>query len=180
MPTKPHRKKSKRQNWRTPPDIFHGIRAMLGHPVFKLDVAADEHNALAPHHYDGLTPETDALKNIWSSVNWCNPPFDRTADFILKAIEEASCGNATVMLLTASTENAYWMPAIRSQFLTQVFFVTGRIAFIDPGTGEPVKGNPAGSVVFVFEPPCGLNRTYKWVHRDALKASGESIMARLT
>jgi phage N-6-adenine-methyltransferase len=176
----PHRTKSKRQNWRTPPDIFHGIRYFLQCGKFQLDAAADAENALAPRHYDGATPETDALKQPWAKWTWCNPPFDQTAAFIEKAIEEASCGNTTVMLLTASTENAYWQPALRSPYLAALVFITGRLAFIDPLTREPVKGNPAGSAIMVFRPTTTavpVRRMYKWVHRDQLKEWGKSLLS---
>lgn len=180
--SEPHRKASKRQNWRTPKWLFYGIQDWYG-ARFQLDAAADANNALCDMYYDG-TPGRDALKMDWLLYNWCNPPFDRTAEFIKKALTEAEKGSRTVMLLTASTENKYWLPMLRSGPRNAVEFITGRIPFIDPDTLKPVTNNVTGSALFVINPPSRTDQRSAstpqvyWTHRDEFKRRGLAYMEK--
>lgn len=172
----PHRQKteSARQNWRTPLALFLGIQEQFGTP-FVLDAAASDDNSLCALWYDGSSEWADGTLAPWEDGTWCNPPFDRTADFILKAIAEAQRGVRSCVLLTASTENKYWLPAIESPNTHAIIFLTGRVPFIHPTTGKPVSGNPAGSALMFFG-PASTGAVVKWIRRDDLIALGKKIL----
>ncbi len=156
----PHRTQSKRQDWRTPLYLFNACDYIMGqHGIepFSLDAAADFTNSLCPRYWDGLTDDADGLLRSWHKSTWCNPPFDKVIAFVDKAIAEAEKGNNSMLCVTSSTENKFFRTAVTSPFCRQVIFLTGRVPFLDPITGKPVSGNPAGTALLRFGPsPLGL------------------------
>jgi phage N-6-adenine-methyltransferase len=170
--SKPHNNKSTRQNWRTPLWLYYGITG----GGCTHDVAADSKNSLCVEYFDG-SEARDGLYEQWGMLNWCNPPFDKVSQFVDKAICEAARGNITYLLTTGATETKWFAKAYaHSVTLT---LITGRIAFIHPDTGQPVKGNPAGSAVFLIGPDTFYPAAVGTMHRDSIKRTGEAIISRL-
>lgn len=53
----------------TPPALFSKLNQEFG---FQLDAAANANNALCGKFYDA---NCDALKQPWTGIVWCNPPY---------------------------------------------------------------------------------------------------------
>ena len=62
---------SKTDLWSTPQDLFDKYNAIYH---FETDVCALPENAKCKRFF---TPEMDGLKQEWSGVCWCNPPYGR-------------------------------------------------------------------------------------------------------
>ena len=62
---------SKTDLWETPRDLFEKYDAIYH---FEIDVCALPENAKCKRFF---TPEMDGLKQEWTGVCWCNPPYGR-------------------------------------------------------------------------------------------------------
>lgn len=83
---------------------------------------------------------------------FCNPPFSKKADFIKKAYEEVMFGNCPicVMVLPSNCQDSKAF----QQYIKKNFFyetLSGRVAFIDPETKKPMKGNNSGTTIVYFK-----------------------------
>lgn len=118
---------------------------------FDADVAADERNALAPRFY-----ECDSLREDWSihikSAAFCNPPYDRTRRWLMKAYAESLRGVTTVLLIPTHKSEHHWHDFIFDR-ASEVIFLTGRLRFGHSQTGEP-NSNYAkfGSAIVIYTP----------------------------
>ena len=143
-----------RDLWRTPRAVFEHYNATYG---FILDAAASELDALAPRW---IGPDLDALQVSWVAAAggagqsaWCNPPYSRRAGglgtWIAKGLEEASRGLDVVMLVPPNVDASYWSLVDQAveDGRARVDLIRGRLAFRDPTTDRPVRGNRGGSAV---------------------------------
>lgn len=83
---------------------------------------------------------------------FCNPPFSKKAEFIEKAYNEVINGNCpiVVMVLPANCQDCRaFQQYIKKQFFYET--LSGRIAFINPTTGNPQKGNNSGTTIVYFK-----------------------------
>jgi phage N-6-adenine-methyltransferase len=146
--------KTSRQDWRTPPAVFREANYILEDREFDFDVACTTENKLCDDGYfydlgqDAL--EADWSKDLAGKKAWCNPPYNRTSDFIWKAIEfsESSGTGSVTFLIPSNTDTLIWSHIWR--YASDVFFFIGRIAFIDPETLNPVRGCRHGSCLVRF------------------------------
>ena len=105
---------------------------------FETDVCALPENAKCKKFY---TPEMDGLKQEWTGVCWCNPPYGRViANWVKKAAESKA---TTVMLLPNRTEAPWFHEYILGK--AEVRFIRGRVKFV----GEKYNA-PFGSMIVVF------------------------------
>tara|TARA_R110000851_G_scaffold229501_1_gene382185 strand:- start:44 stop:547 length:504 start_codon:yes stop_codon:yes gene_type:complete len=129
--------------WQTPIEIFKSLDLEFD---FTCDVASSKENTLCSVHID---EKQNALAiDEWSSSNWCNPPYSNIGPWVDKAIEQHSLGNTTVMLVPSDTSVKWFKNAFMS--CSEVRFITGRISFINAGTGKAVSGNNKGSVLLIW------------------------------
>lgn len=70
--------------------------------TLKLDVCALPENAKCKRFF---TPEMDGLKQEWTGVCWCNPPYGRQ---IGKWVEKAVKSSATVVMLLPARTDTKW------------------------------------------------------------------------
>lgn len=177
MGKKPHRNTSTRQNWRTPRWLFRAAQRFVlagGGDPFTLDAAADKTNTLCATYCDGV--KYDGLDLPWANTTWCNPPFAGVKDWVNKAINEAKWNdNASVLLVTASTETKWFETAVKSGHCQGVLFIRGRIGFIHPKSGHPVTGNTSGSALLFFQSDPTPRPVVEWVVRDELKEFGNEL-----
>jgi phage N-6-adenine-methyltransferase len=131
---------SKTVEWSTPPALFAKLDAEFG---FTLDACATPENAKCLRYF---TREEDSLKQRWTGVVWCNPPYGRDiARWTNKAMLEALYGATVVALLPAKTETRWWFEHVLSS--REIRFLRGRIRF----GGRNVNA-PFPSAVVVWEP----------------------------
>jgi site-specific DNA-methyltransferase (adenine-specific) len=118
--------------WYTPPDLFAALDAEFG--PFTLDACASAANAKCPRYFDR---EQDGLKQPWTGVVWCNPPYGRTiGEWVRKAWESVERGDAerVVCLLPARPGSGWWHDwAARGE----VRFLRGRLKFGGCATSAP-------------------------------------------
>lgn len=132
------------EDFRTPQPLFEALNNVFG--GFTLDASASRENAKTEKYY---SVENCGLKGVWDSKTFCNPPFSRNADFVLKATEEASQSKVIAMVIPARiTDTAYYHQAIESGFLTHKLELKGRINYDRP-LGKQYSASFA-SLVLIF------------------------------
>ena len=132
-----------RDLWQTPETLFNKLDKEFN---FTCDVAASELNKLCERYID---EEADALKCLWwGAVNWCNPPYSDIGPWVDKAAEQHKKGNTTVMLVPADTSVKWFKRAYDS--CNGVWFISGRLSFINADSQQPVNGNNKGSVLLIW------------------------------
>lgn len=83
---------------------------------------------------------------------FCNPPYSQKAAFIKKAYEEVVNGECPVVVMVLPS-NCQDSKAFQ-QYIKKNFFcetLSGRVAFIDPETKQPMKGNNSGTTIVYFK-----------------------------
>ncbi len=166
-----------RDLWRTPPALFACLNAEF---CFQLDAAAAAHNALCRKF---ITAEQNTLKTPWADYLsipgyvWLNPPYSDITPFVKKAAAESANQIGTVMLVPADTSVGWFKEAI--QTASEVRFITaGRLAFINPVTGKPVRGNNKGSMLIIWHPYPRTHCHFSTVERDSLMNFGARLIAK--
>lgn len=132
------------EDFRTPQALYDVLNVVFG--GFTLDASASKENAKTERFY---SVENCGLKGVWDSKTFCNPPFSRNADFVLKAVQEASQGKIIAMVIPARiTDTDYYHQAVESGFLTHKLELKGRINYDRP-LGKQYSASFA-SLVLVF------------------------------
>lgn len=132
-----------KDNWETPWDMIDVINK--DYPI-GLDVCTDGVNAKCSVYL------TDSLDLPWKmflpsdKYVWCNPPYSNVQPWVDKIIKSRL---PTLLLVNAST-SAKWFHDILN-VASEMWVIRGRIAFIDPETGEPVNGNDRSQVLFIID-----------------------------
>ena len=113
---------SKHECWETPQDLFDYWDKQFH---FTLDVAANESNHKCDQYF---TPEIDGLKQEWSGVVWCNPPYGRN---ISKWVRKAwfSQNTATIVMLLPARTDTKWFHEYIDGLADHVIFIKGRLKF---------------------------------------------------
>ena len=121
--------------WETPQDFFDKLNREFR---FETDVCALPQNAKCEKYF---TPEQDGLKQEWTGVCWCNPPYGRQ---IGKWVEKEAKSDATVvMLLPARTDTKWFHDWILPY--AEIRFVRGRLKF-----GGAENSAPFPSVIAIY------------------------------
>ena len=124
--------------WATPQDFFNKYDAQHH---FDLDACALPENAKCQKYF---TPEMDGLKQEWTGVIWCNPPYGKQIKhWIQKAYEASLKGAKVVMLIPARTDTAYWHDYVMKG---KIEFIRGRLKF-----GNSKNSAPFPSAIVIFE-----------------------------
>jgi phage N-6-adenine-methyltransferase len=112
---------SKTQDWMTPLWLFNLLDLEFS---FTLDVCADKDNTLCDDWFDR---DKDGLKQNWSGICFCNPPYNQAKLWVEKAYHEAEKGNCTaVLLIAARTDTRYFWSFARHG---EIRFLPGRLKF---------------------------------------------------
>lgn len=174
--------KISRDSWATPLPVYMALDAEFD---FHADLCASNANAKHPLY---VTEEDDALsietfKRLVSVITpgsfaWCNPPYSNISPWVDLAIDLQGMGIGTVLLVMAdSSVGWYWQALQLCSEIREV--VKGRIAFINPDTGNPVGGNSKGSIFLIFDPygrQSPPRRSY--VERSQLLDDGAALMTK--
>lgn len=121
--------------WETPKDFFDKLNREFR---FETDVCALPENAKCEKYF---TPEQDGLKQEWTGVCWCNPPYGRQ---IGKWVEKAAKSNATVVMLVPARTDTKWFHDWILPF-AEIRFVRGRIKF-----GGAKENAPFPNMVVIY------------------------------
>lgn len=136
-------------NFHTPDHLFEQLNRIFN---FTLDAACTTENCKCEY---GFCSDLgiDALKMPWGGWRiFCNPPFSQKSAFIKKAYEEVINGDCpvVVMLLPSNCQDSKAF----QQYIKKNFFyetLSGRVAFIDPETKQPMKNNNSGTMIVYFK-----------------------------
>jgi len=109
--------------WETPKYLFEKLNAQYN---FTLDLAATDQNHKCEKYF---TKEIDGLKQDWTGVCWCNPPYSNISAWVKKAYKEAQKGNVIVMLIPARTDTRWFHEWIYMMYGVEVEFLKGRLKF---------------------------------------------------
>ena len=133
------RTEATRDDWQTPLALV----SALG--TFDLDPCA---NCDAPMRLAtrGFTLADDGLSQEWAGRVWLNPPYGAVARVWIARL--AKHGNG-IALIPPRLGAKWFHEAVLGTF-DGILFHKGRIAFLDPGTGLPVKGNNADSIFVAY------------------------------
>lgn len=172
--------------WRTDPADFARWDAEFR---FGLDAAASEVDALVPQH---ISPQEDSFSTPWGprcavnrhglQVAWLNPPYSgrgrapRSAGLLAwmaLAVEQCRAWSMwTVVLVPASMGTRYMQLAHREA--VEVRLCRRRLAFVDPDTGRPVKGNRHDSCLVIVGPRPAVNGAARVVYEGVALADARS------
>ena len=131
---------SKSDLWSTPLDLFEKLNSIHN---FTLDACAIPENAKC---LDYFSPEQNGLKQQWTGVVWCNPPYGKEIKkWIEKGFNSARNGVKVVMLIPARTDTAYWHDFVMRG---KIEFLRGRLKFGDAKNSAPF---PSAIVIFEYE-----------------------------
>ena len=127
---------SKTDLWATPQELFDKYDAICH---FETDVCALPENAKCKRYF---TPEMDGLKQEWTGVCWCNPPYGRQ---IGKWVEKAVKSFATVVMLLPARTDTKWFHDWCLPY-GKIEFLRGRLKF-----GGCDNSAPFPSMIVIFE-----------------------------
>lgn len=140
-------------DWQTPRWLYDELNARWG--PFNLDPCASSDNSLGAEHF--FTEEDDGLAQNWNKFGlplrfFMNPPYGRDiVNWVRKAHEETQRYKPHMMgvgLLPVRTDTAWFHDYILPYY--ELVFLRGRIAFVDPKTGAPVKGTNFASMLVIY------------------------------
>lgn len=166
-----------RNLWQTPIPLFVALDAEF---CLTLDAAASADNALCNRN---ITEEQNTLTAPWADFLvspgyvWLNPPYSDITPFIQKAAAESKNQIGTVMLVPSDTSVGWFREAIETASEVR-FIVGGRLAFINPVSGNPVSGNNKGSMLIIWHPYPRTHCQFTTVERDALINFGARLIAK--
>lgn len=131
---------SKSDNWETPQYLYDELDSEFH---FTLDPCADDQNHKCGMYF---TKEQDGLKQEWTGVVFCNPPYGREVGrWVEKAYNSARGGCTVVLLISARTDTRYFHEYIYHK--AEIRFIKGRVKF--GGSKNPA---PFPSMVCIFRP----------------------------
>jgi len=132
-------------DFRTPRDLFSSLDDRFS---FTLDAAASHDNALCPDYF---TEDDDGLKQKWSGVVWCNPPYSNVEPWISKALAELEVKNCEMVVFLLNMDSSTrWFHELILPFVRELHLVRGRVSFGGPHAMNGLC-NPKPSFVAVFD-----------------------------
>lgn len=129
----------------TPDYIFEQLDRIFN---FQTDVACNKDNSKCLSYF----PNSLSDAAFWVGRCFCNPPFSKKAEFIKKAdeqVKEGICPVCVMILPLNCMDTKVWHEVIEGHYYYEI--LKGRIAFIDPETKKPKKGNNSGTVIVYFK-----------------------------
>lgn len=126
---------SKTDMWATPQNFFDKLNEEFG---FTTDVCAIPENAKCKRFF---SPDVDGLKQEWTGVVWCNPPYGKEIGKWVKKAHDSIC--TTVALLPARTDTRWFHDYILGK--AEIRFIRGRLKF-----GGAVTSAPFPSMVVIW------------------------------
>ena len=135
------------QYWQTPPEIFNWLNNRYG--PFTVDGAASHENSLCLKYYSEEDSAFD--KRPFGERIFCNPPYADLKPWVELFAKWRDSGSFVLALLPCDPSTKWWARMMEDAVYTRIMGPS-RVAFIDPETGQPVKGNKGASVVSIWMP----------------------------
>ena len=140
-------KKNKNDTWRTPGWLFEQLDARYR---FSLDAAASKQNTLVQHDY--YTEEENGLIHPWTGKRvFCNPPFSKKDDWMLKAdkeVQDHGCPIVVMLLPMQCMTTKMFNTVIQGRYRYE--FPPHRVNYEDDN-GKEITGNTGGTLIVYFE-----------------------------
>lgn len=139
--------------WATQWHCFHDAEMLYGRRL-EFDVAAMAHTSKVPGKYYGPDHKSELYRDSlaadlpWPEHWWCNPPFDRKQDFIVKAIEQQGNGRPGMMLLPYEPASVWWQELLATGVI--VYEPAGRYNFYEADGVTPKTGVNFPSALVCF------------------------------
>ncbi len=133
---------SEKQDHETPDDFYNKLNEEFG---FTIDAAATAQNAKCARF---ITPEQDALAAHWGAPGetvWCNPPYNKVADWMKQGYESSVANSCIVVMLVPSRTDTKWFREFASRGIIR--FVVGRLKFKNTESSAPFP-----SMLVIFNP----------------------------
>lgn len=128
--------------WGTPPIYIESARKVMGD--IHVDPASNERAQSIVKAETYYTKENSGLDKLWNGNVWLNPPYGRgEAMPFCKQLTESYVGGfvkQSIVLTNNVSDTAWWVATI-GQHCTAICQPDHRIAFINPETGLPERGN---------------------------------------
>lgn len=136
-------------SWGTPPHFIESARKVMG--SIDTDPASNDEAQKIVQALRYFTEQNSGLDYLWEDNVWLNPPYGRglAKPFINKVVEDFQSGYVTqaVVLLNSVYSSAWWKESEIAQSCSAICLPDHRIAFINPDTGEPEKGNDREQII---------------------------------
>ena len=136
-------------SWGTPPHFIESARKVMG--SIDVDPASNDEAQLRVKAGTYYTEENSAFGNVWLGNVWLNPPYGRglAKPFINQVVKDYVVGDViqAVVLLNSVYSSAWWKESEIPQECSAICLPDHRIAFINPATGEPEKGNDREQII---------------------------------
>uniref|UniRef100_A0AB39AC36 DNA methyltransferase n=2 Tax=unclassified Caudoviricetes TaxID=2788787 RepID=A0AB39AC36_9CAUD len=166
-----------KNDWMTPLYIVRYLELKQG-SKFQLDPAADAKSAKAEKYF---TKFDDGLKQDWTDYQFIflNPPYGDILPWIEKAIQTVKAGkNITIHMVLPSDISTKWFRRAVIACSEVIHLISdgkrsGRVAFLNPVTGEEVGENNKGTQIFTFTSKSKPTRTL-YISRSDMEKSIES------
>lgn len=129
-------KRSMREDWETPPDLFARLHREFG---FTMDAAATAANAKVPRYLGpGSDHAADALAADWSGeVVWLNPPYGYKNLWAWMRKAYSQSRHATVVcLVPAHTGQPWWHEWVIGK-ATEIRWIKGKVKFVGAPSSAP-------------------------------------------
>lgn len=123
---------SGRDDYMTPPDIYEPILKLFDRDKFDIDVCCTKRNIPANIHY---TKNENGLLQTWSGLCFCNPPWNKTPQWIKKGFQESINPDTHICYVIPSNrfETGYMQEYITNNPNAVWFILPQKRGFIIPG-----------------------------------------------
>lgn len=166
-----------RDTWQTPPWLVSYFSNLVG--GFDLDAASSDANAVCDLHY---TKEMDALSFDWpvKCKAFLNPPYSDPKPWLEHVKRQVDLFNATVVMVLPDDISTKWFriavdSAAEMYGLVSDGKKTGRVAFVNPVTGQQQAGSNKGTFVMIFRRHTAPLKT-TWLSRADMESANTDII----
>lgn len=132
-----------KSEWETPQWLLQGVRQSLGITQFTYDPATSEKNPVGASW--ATYPPMDGLETDWDCYSWLwlNPPWGKGTPILPWVEKFQTFENCGTMLVPANTGSRWFHLLFTPE--NRLAFFGGRVNYVDPSTGQEVKGCPFDS-----------------------------------
>lgn len=143
--------------WGTPPDIIDSSRTVMG--SIDIDPASNAQAQKVVNSLIYFTKHNSGLDHDWLGNVWLNPPYGAglAKPFAEKLKTSYQRNLKQAIVLTNGVHDCQWWNTTIGQICSAICLPDHRIAFINPDTGEPERGNDRNQMIsYIGDNPDGF------------------------